>query len=151
MVHAKLKLYNVGTSTFSESYDVDCNTISIGFNNQIVAKPSANGGEVVEVQKQSFENPTYVLNGVEISNRSGSLTYNKLLEWAKLDTTGDGNYLVLDVDYNTSSTVTLPDSAGDTDGIKVVIRSYNVSLGLSKYVDTNYRSSNGSITLVETK
>lgn len=152
MVHAKIKYYDVSASTFSESYRVDCSSVQVGFNNKVLAKPSANGGSVVEVQKQSFENPIYVLQGVLMSEISGTLTYDKLLEYAKLDTTGDGDYLVLEVDYlDSSSGATLPDSAGVKNGIKGVIRSYNVNIGLDTIADTSFRAGRGSITFIESK
>ena len=149
-MYAKIKLYNVSSGGFTELSTIQCSGVSISFNNQIVAKPSANGGSVVEVQKQSFENPIYSLQGVNITEISGSLTYAKLLEYAKLESTGSGNYLVLEINYS-SGGATLPDSAGLTAGIKVVLRSYNVSIGLDKVADTGYRNGAGSITFIETK
>ena len=152
MAYAKLKLYNVTTSTYSATYTIDCNSIKIGFTNNLVAKPNLNGDSVVEVQKQSFENPLYILGGVLLTERSGSLDYDTLLEFAKMDNTSSDNYLVLDVDYGVSSSSILPDTSETKSGIKVVVKSYDITLALDSYVSgsSRIRVGNGSITLMET-
>ena len=148
MTHAKLKLYDVGTGTFSESYDVLCSSVQIGAKYNTTAPPKVNGGSVVEVSKQSFENPTYVLQGVNINDEGTTLTYDKLLEWWKLRNTSTGNYLVLDVDYGVDSSSILPDSAGNKNGIKVVVSNYNINIGLQN--SNGQRLGTGSISLIET-
>lgn len=103
MTHAKLILKD-NLDAEIESYIVDCTGVLTGFNNSVSASPYANGTTVTEAQVQSFDNPIYTLQNVLITERAGTLTYAKLLEYAKMRYTGDTNYMVLNVDYGGSTT-----------------------------------------------
>ena len=144
-----LKLYDVSTSTFSESYKVYFNSVGISEKSNISAKPPLNKS-ISEVQKIAFENAKITLKGVVINDSSGTLTYTKLKEWyKKTNPDSNGDYLVLVVDYGLSSSNTLIDFDGDSDGIRVVITDYNLDLNMSK--DSYNYVFQGSISFTESK
>lgn len=134
------------TISTSTTYQVHCTSIDIGWRNNIFSKPKANGGEVVEVQTQSFENPVISLKNVHLIEGSTAtrefITYDNLVTLAKVKNT-DTEYLLLTVKtfdkwINASaaepSTAVLADSAGVRSGIKVAIDSFKFSLNLDSFV-----------------
>jgi hypothetical protein len=134
------------TAITSTSYRVNCTNVSIGWKNNIFSKPNANGGEVVDVQTQSFENPVITLRGVNLVKGStvtrDFLTYDELLTLSKVKNTPT-EYLILTVNLfdtwiNASaaapSDAVLPDSAGLLGGIKVVIDSFNFDVLVEAFV-----------------
>lgn len=149
MAHGKFKLYN-GSDALQETVNLDFTTISVSAENNLVIKPSANQSFVTPVQKQSGENPKYTLNNVQITGRSGALDYDKLLEYYKLPTTSNGDYLVLEVDKGRNTASVLPDISGNSNGIKVVVEAFDFDFENSYSDDTGELIGQGSITLSET-
>lgn len=144
-----LKLYDVSTDTFSESYKVYFNTVSIGEKSNVSTKAPLNR-DISEVQKITFENAIISLKGVMLNNASGTLTYAKLKEWyKKTNPDSNGDYLVLVVDYGTDATETLPDFAGATNGIRVVITNYTLDLKMN--ISNGLYVFEGSINFAESK
>lgn len=149
MASVNLSVKNSSGSTLN-TYKVDCASVQIGWSNSLDTKPYANSLSlgVSEVQKNGFENPIYNLQGVIITERSGTLSYADIVSIAKQTTGSSDNYLVLDVDYGSGSTK-LIDSAEASSGIKVVLKSFNFNIGLdTRYGDTN-RAMTGTIVLQE--
>ena len=133
------------------TYNVFCNSVNISWSNNNDAKPYANSlsAGASEVQKNSFENPIYNVKGVTITETVGSLSYNELVRLSKLQTGDTTNYLTLVVDYGVGANVNLIDSAEVANGIKVVIKSFSMAVGLNKKVEDTQRVMEGSITLQE--
>jgi hypothetical protein len=153
---AQVKLTYSGTD-----YIVRCTNITPGWRNLNVANPNANGGSVVEVQTQSFENPTYSLGGVHILKLSTDVTvvsttstyylaYNDLLNMAKSRYDGT-NPIVLTVTMDDSSSVLL-NSAGSSTGIKVVVDSFNfpIDVDVVDYGGSRRYFMSGTVVLRET-
>ena len=138
-------------------FTVYCNTVQVGWKNNNMAKSKANGGSVVEVVTQSFENPVYTLQGVHLVNEglesTSVMTYSDLLAMAKNQYTGS-NAITLGFTYSQSgSTESLVGSDGSTTAIPVVIESFNFPINArNKYSDgTNeYYIPVGTIVLRET-
>lgn len=118
-------------------YIVYCDSITLSYKMNTVAKPNANGGSVVDVQTQSFDNPIYTLQNVHIlyiGTSTGYLSYEDLIDMAKHNNT-DSSKIRLKVNYAGNYTDTgaiLRDSEKATDGIKVVLNSFNFSMNTSK-------------------
>lgn len=135
----------------SVEYKVLCQTVQVGWKNNVTAKPKVNGGTVVEAQTHSFENPTYTLQGVQLTEESGTLTYQALLQMAKNRYDGT-NKVLLTVDYGVNTTKPLVGSNGTSTNIPVVITGFSFPINAS---DT-YSGSNSfylpalTITLQET-
>jgi hypothetical protein len=137
-------------------YVIYCNQVIVGWRGLNTAKPRANGMQVVEVQTQGFENPTYVLQGVHLINEglasSGDMTYANLLAMAKNQYTGSNTITFTFTFSNSGTTETLVGSNG-TSPIKVVIDSFSFPIdATSRYSDgsNQYYIPVGTITLRET-
>lgn len=137
--------------TILNTYNVYCNALNISWTNSLDAKPYANSLSlgVSEVQKNGYENPLYNISGVTITGTAGTLTYNDLVRLSKLSTGSSDNYIVLNVDYGIGSNIPLIDSAEATGGIKVVIKNFNMKIGLDKEFSENRRVAFGTIVLQE--
>lgn len=129
MGNSYIKLTYGGTD-----YTVYCKGVKFGWTNNLVSKPYANGTIVSEVQTQTWENPIYTLSGVELVERSGALTYAKLMEMAKNKYDGS-NGILLTVAYGYSTTKILPSSTGSTTGIPVVVKSFSPAITLDRTYD----------------
>lgn len=140
--------YDVATST-TNTYTLDYDLVTVAYNVNVTAEPYANGSSVAEAQTQTFNNPTYALQGVIITERSGSVTYDKLREWATRQYNSSEKYLTLKIDYGDTSSTLLTDSSGATEGIRVVLKSFNASIGKDRYIDTNKVAGIASVTFIE--
>ena len=142
---------NIKLTFNSNEYNVSCSNITIGWKSNTVAKANANGTEAVEVQTQSFENPSYSLQGVGLIEGAGNLTYAILLDMAKNKYNGS-NGITLTVDYGVGGTDLLVGSDGTTTDIPVVIKSFNFPIDTKEYDDDGTRRHilTGSIMLMET-
>jgi len=150
MAQATLEDYDVVTST-TTTYNFDFDSVAIGYKVDVTAPSYANGGAVSEVQTQTFSNPSFSLQGVVITERTSTqISYDTLRELATRQYNPASKYLTLKVDYGNDSSVLLPDSAGETSGIRVVISGFNVSLGQSRYTGNNKQVGTGTITFIET-
>jgi hypothetical protein len=138
---SKIELaYTNGFNT--STYWVTCSGASLSWRNNVVANPNANGGSVVEVQTQSFENPTITLNNVILlegsTGSSTNLNYNTLVQLAKIKYDGTLTYLTLKIytrqRANFSATeYPLINSALATSGIRVCITNFNFQIPLDSY------------------
>lgn len=113
----------------SVDYTVLCQTVQVGWNNNIVAKPKVNGGSVVEAQTLGFENPTYTLQGVQLTEEAGTLMYSTLISMAKNQYDGS-NGITLTVDYGSTSSKLLVGSDGTTTAIPVVVKSFSFPIAV---------------------
>jgi hypothetical protein len=120
-----------------------CDAVRVGWKNNVIVEPSANGTAVVEAQTQGFENPTYVLSGVHFT--SIGLTYAQLLSLAKIKYTGS-NPITLSVTYGNGTS--LVGSDGTSTSIKVAIKDFSFPIDVTD--SKNGVMPIGSITLVET-
>lgn len=150
MASGTLVDYNAAGSSTIATYNFDFNSVGVAYSVNTDATPYANGGEVSEVQNQTFSNPVYTLQGVLITERSGSITYDKLREFATRKYDPTDKYLLLKIDYGVDSSTLLPDSAGGTTGIKVVIKSFNANITTDRYADTDKQVGTASIVFLET-
>lgn len=111
---------------------IKCQRVNIGHKRMIISDPNANNTDVVEVQAQSYENPTYNVQGIMFTGETGTLTYADCVTLTKLPFDGT-NAPVLTITYNaadtagnyTTGTAVVSDSAGSTSGISVVVESFN--------------------------
>jgi hypothetical protein len=139
------KLIHNGTT-----YTVNNTGVTVGGQTNIFNKPNTNGTEVVEIQTQSFNNPTYVLQGVHFTGKAGTLTYSALLDMYKHRYTGSNPiYLMVSYGAIASSDNTLVASDGVTTSIPVVMTSFNFPINTQDTRD-GYMPV-GSINFVETK
>lgn len=109
-------------------YKVYCNNVSVGWKNTNNGKPYVNQTTPYSVQTSSFDNPTYSIQGVQLTGASGSLTYAALLTMSKIKYTGS-NPIYLKFYIGVDNVLTqVPDSTGTTgtDGIKVILDSWNM-------------------------
>lgn len=151
MVRGFLVDYNVVTST-STSYDIDFSSITVGYNINADAPPYANGKVLSEVQNQTFSNPSYNIQGLLITERNGTLTFDKLRELSIRRYNPLDKHLLLKIDYNTVTPSTyLPNLQGATTGIKVVVKSFNVSFGLDRSGESDLIVGYGTVSLLETR
>lgn len=112
------------------SYNVYCNNISIGWKNNNSGKPYVNNTTPYSVQTNTFDNPIYTVQGVQLVGSSGSLTYAALLTMSKVQYTGS-NPIYLKFYTGVDGVLTqVPDSTGTTgtDGIKVILDSWNMNV-----------------------
>jgi len=115
----------------STDYKVYCNGVSIGYKPNIVVKTNANSVVPCEVQTNNNENPIYTLKGVQLVERSGSLTSTILN--TMLTTKYDGtNPIYLTIDYGASGSKTWKGIDGSTSPIKTVIRPFTVAIPMSR-------------------
>jgi hypothetical protein len=84
--------------------------------------PNANGINLSKVQTQSFENPKINISNIRITNASGTLTYEDILELYDYKYTGT-NHNVLTITYGARI---VPSLATSTSGIKVILSSFNI-------------------------
>lgn len=128
-----------------------CRTVTVGFKRDLVMEPYANGGTLAEVQTQSQENLRYSLQNVHLLSGTVASTLMSYSDWmtlAQLDYDGT-NAPLLTVTYGLAgSTNILSSYAGSTDGIPVVVESFNANLDASDSKDS-YRPTM-TVNLVET-
>lgn len=149
--------HNITLTFGGVTYGVLCQGVLIGWTNNTVSKPNANGTSVSEIQTQSFENPLYTLRNVELLESSslyGSamLTYPVLISMLKNKYDGT-NGILLSVNYGASSSKKLVRSDGVTEDIPVVIKSFSPTIGLDKTYDgsaTTYNMTGFNLVLQET-
>lgn len=149
MTNAELIDYDVATST-STTYTLDFGSVQVGYKINTESNPNANGGEIVEVQNQTFQNPTYSLQGFLLTERTGTLTFDKLRELSLRKYNPAEKYLLLKIDYADTGSSILPDSKGNTSGIRVVIAGFSPVIGTSVYRESDRNVGVGSISFVET-
>ncbi len=129
-------------------------SITTSYQQNNTSTANANGNDYVEVQTQSFENPKYVINGINYTYNDGTTSSGsntcfsiedlRTLMSVKYDGT---NYITLNVTYGDSNT--LKGRLGSAN-IQVVLDGNN-SFNLSARDITNAKIPMGSLTLVETK
>jgi hypothetical protein len=105
----------------STSYNVYCNNIAVGWKDNTTP---------YSVQTNTFDNPTYSIQGIQLTGATNSLTYAALLTMSKAQYIGT-NPIYLKFYTGVDGTLTqVPDSTSTTgtDGIKVVIDSWNMSV-----------------------
>jgi len=137
-------------------YIVYCDTVVVGWKNNNVIKPNANGTSVVEAQTQGFDNPIYTLQRVHLKNEgletSTDMTYNDLLTMTKNQYNGSNAITLTFTFSNSGSTETQVGSDGSSP-IKVVIDTFNFPISATTEYDdgTNkFHIPVGTITLRET-
>ena len=108
--------------------------------------PSANIDGPVKVQTQSYENLNFNIQGIHLTEDSGTLTFDNILTLYRhrFDNT---NPAYLEVTYG--DTKTLKGSDGTTTKIPVVLESFNMPLSASD--SKNAYMPVGSLTFKETK
>jgi hypothetical protein len=112
------------------SYTVYCNNVAVGWKNNNSGKPYVDNTTPYEVQTNTFDNPTYSIQGVQLVGSTGSLTYAALLSMSKSKYIGT-NPIYLKFYIGMDGTITqVPDSTGTTgtDGIKVILDSWNMNV-----------------------
>ena len=98
-----------------------CNMVTIAGKINLVSTPNANAGSLVEVQKQSYENLIYNVQGVKFTGAADTLTYNDLLTIYRA--TYDGtNPAILAVTYGTNKLVNV--NSQDT-GVSVILKNFS--------------------------
>ena len=138
MTHIKL-VYS-GTE-----YAVRATGVTIGGRTNTYNTPNANGTAAVEVQTQSFENPTYSIQGIHFVEGSTNLSYTNLLSMYKHKYTGS-NPIYLLVKYEDTDLVA---SDGTSTSIPVVMSGFNFPIKTNESRD-GYMPV-GSATFIETK
>lgn len=154
-----LKLYDVSEDSFSESYKIYFNSLSFSEKANTSQKPPLNK-DISEVQKITFENAKISLKGVIINDAVKlddnedivyeTLSFSKLKEfYKKTNPDSNGDYLVLVVDYGTDSPEFLQDFDGETNGIRVTITNYDMSLMMNR--SNGKYAFEGTISFIESK
>jgi len=100
------------------------NTVVISGNRNVITKAETNGSQLAQAQTQSFDNPKYVIQGIKITNTSGTLTYNDILKLYKEKYDGT-NPIILKIVYG--SGLVVPALSESTTGISVVLDDYNIT------------------------
>jgi hypothetical protein len=136
-----IKLIHNGTS-----YTVNATGVSVAGQTNIFNNPNANGNEIVEIQTQSYNNPTYSISGIHFTGVSGTLSYPNLLSMYRHKYNGT-NPIYLVVSYGTSSSLVGAD--GVSTSIPVVMKSYTFPLNTGD--SRNAYLPVASATFIETK
>ena len=134
-----------------------CSSVTLGVKKNISNKPIENGTELAEIQTQSFNNPTYTINSLKITNATGTFSTINLLELMALKYSGT-NAPTLTITYGYTDPVrgyseqTLPhwtSSGIVTTAIPVILDTGNVNIDV-KDSKEGYMPI-GSLTFIQTK
>lgn len=141
-----MSLFYITQADIGTNIKVPCSEVTISGSKNNDSKPDTSSNALTEVQTQSFENPKYVLSGVQIRPESGFLTYAHILSLYthKYIST---NPCTLNITYDSNKTVS--SLATGTAGIKVVLESFSIKFDTKDSRDAYIPT--GTLTFRETK
>lgn len=103
-------------------------SITIGGRKNVLRQPLENGTALARVQTQSYENPTYSLNGVVVDlSNTNSIQYKDVLSLYTMKYDGT-NAPVLRAKYNTNNSITDTDTT--TTDVPIILESYNFPIDM---------------------
>lgn len=130
-------------------------SISVGMKKNNTTFPIENGTNLAEVETNSFNNPTYSIQGVKLTGEANSLTYNHVLTLLAHDFNGT-NAPTLTITYGRGSNTTLShlkyvsgDLTPTSEAIPVILESANFNFDAKDSVGA-YQPQ-GSLTFIETR
>jgi len=143
-----------------------CSGVTVGIKKNNTTKPIENGTDIAEVQTQSFNNPTYSIQGLMLADALSSaeklkieptktlMTYSHLLELMALAYDGT-NAPTLTITYGRAdsnrsvTSATLPQWDKTAGPIPVILDQANVNIDTKDSLEGYFPM--GSITFVETR
>jgi hypothetical protein len=126
-----------------------CKSVTVSFDKNVSVQPLENGSSAAEANTSSFNNPKIVLNGVNLTEATGTLTIDHLRTLLTLKYNGV-NAPLLTVTYGKSGAKKTLKRWDNTAGpIPVILESSNINIDASDSINAYLPS--GSISFTETK